>query len=121
ELGGVETVKEECRDARGVRLVYDLGTDLRYGLRVLRRSPAFTAIAVLTLALGIGANTAMYAIIDDVLLHPIPYDHPDQLVRLHASKPSFERGSISYPNFLDWQRDNRSFSAIAVAREAAFT
>ena len=121
ELGGVEVVKEDCRDARGVRLLTDLGADLRYGLRVLRRSPAFTIVAVLTLALGIGANTAMFAIVDDVLLNPVPYEQPDRLVRLHASKPSFERGSISYPNFLDWQAANHSFSAIAVSRSAAFT
>ena len=121
DLGGVETVKEDCRDARGARLFYDLVADLRYGIRVLRRSPAFTVIAVLTLALGIGANTAMFAVVDDVLLHPVPYDNPDQLVRLHANKPSFERGSISYPNFVDWQAANRSFSAIAVSRSGAFT
>jgi predicted permease len=121
ELGGLEAVKEDCRDARGVRLLYDFGTDVRYGLRVLRKSPAFTVVAILTLALGIGANTAMFAIVDDVLLHPVPYERPAQLVRLHASKPSFERGSISYPNFIDWQAGNRSFSSIAVSRSAAFT
>jgi predicted permease len=117
----VESVKEDVRDARGGRLIADLGTDVRYGVRILRRSPAFTLIAVLTLALGIGANTAMFAVVEDVLMHPLPYDQPGQLVRLHASKPSFERGSISYPNFLDWQAQNHSFATIAASRGAAFT
>ncbi len=121
DLGGIEQVKEDVRDARGVRLLYDLGADLVYGLRALRRSPAFTLVAILTLALGIGANAAMYAVVDDVLLHPLPYEQPDRLVRLHASKPSFDRGSISYPNFVDWQAANRSFSSIAVSRNSALT
>jgi predicted permease len=118
---GVEAVKEDCRDARGVRLVYDLAADLRYGARVLRRSPAFTAVAVLTLALGIGANTAMFSVVNDVLLHPVPYADPGRLVRLHASKPDFEQGSISYPNFVDWQAASRSFQAMAVSRGGSFT
>ncbi len=121
DFGGVEAVKEECREARGVRLLSDLAADVRYGLRVLRRSPAFTCVAVITLALGIGVNTAMFEVVDDVLLHPLPYRGADQLVRLHASKPSFDQGSISYPNFLDWQTANHSFSSIAVSRGASFT
>ena len=121
ELGGVETVKEECRDARGVRPLEDLVGDVRYGLRILRRSPAFTAIAIVTLALGIGVNTAMFSLVDAVLRQPLPYRAPDALVRLHASKPSYERGSISFPNFLDWQAANHSFAAMAVARGGAFT
>ena len=121
ELGGVAQVKEETRDARGVRVLHDLIADVRFGLRMLWKSPAFAFVAILTLALGIGANTAMFAIVDDVLLHPVPYEDAGQLVRLHASKPSFDRGSISYPNFRDWQAANHSFSAIAVSRSGAFT
>jgi putative ABC transport system permease protein len=121
ELGGIEAVKEDCRDARGVRPIDDLVVDVRYGVRILRRAPAFTAVAVLTLALGIGANTAMFSLVDAILRHPLPYDRPEQLVRLHASKPSFDKGSISFPNFLDWQARNRTFSAMAVARSGSFT
>ncbi|HTL32708.1 MAG TPA: ABC transporter permease [Kofleriaceae bacterium] len=121
ELGGVTAVRQEVRAARGVGLLFDLVADLRYGLRVLRRSPAFTVVAMITLALGIGATTAMFAIVDDVLLHPVPYEQPDRLVRLHASKPSFDRGSISYPNFVDWEAANHSFESIAVSRTASFT
>ena len=90
--------------------------DLRYGLRMLAKNPGFTAVTVLTLALGIGANTAIFSVVNGVLLDPLPLPQPDRLVSLHASKPNFERGSISYPNFLDWQRDNNSFTAMAVYR-----
>jgi predicted permease len=95
--------------------------DFRYGLRVLARKPGFTAVVVLTLALGIGANTAMFSVVDKVLLNSLPFTDPDRLISLHASKPNFERGSISYPNFLDWQKDNRSFTAMAVFRPVAMT
>jgi predicted permease len=90
--------------------------DLRYALRQLLKSPGFTTVALLTLALGIGANTALFSVINGVLLNPLPFPHPDQLVTLHESKPNFDRGSISYPNFRDWQKDNHTFSAIAVSR-----
>jgi len=95
--------------------------DVVYGLRVLRKNPVFTLVAVLTLALGIGANTAIFSVINGVLLSPLPYPHPEQLVALGASKPNFQNGSISYPNFLDWQKDNRTFSAMAVFRANSFS
>jgi predicted permease len=93
--------------------------DLRYALRQLRKSPGFTTVAVLTLALGTGANTALFSVINGFLLNPLPFPQPDQLVTLHESKPNFDQGSISYPNFRDWQKDNHTFSAIAVARPFA--
>ncbi len=95
--------------------------DMRYGFRILRKSPGFTAVAVLTLALGIAANTALFSIVNGVLLNPLPFSHPEQLVALHESKPNFEQGSISYPNFLDWQSANHSFSSMAIARAYSFT
>ena len=95
--------------------------DFRYGLRVLARKPGFTTVVVLTLALGIGANTAMFSVVDKVLLNSLPFTDPDRLISLHASKPNFERGSISYPNFLDWQKDNSSFTAMAVYRSNDMT
>ena len=95
--------------------------DVRYGFRMLVKSPGFTAVAILTLALGIGANTALFSVINGVLLSPLPFVQPDQLVTLHENKPHFEGGSVSYPNFRDWQKDNRTFSSIAVARVYAFS
>ena len=121
ELHGVDAVKEECRDARGVRPLDDLAVDVRYGVRILRKSPAFTLVAVLTLAVGIGVNTAMFSLVNGVLRNPLPYPQPEQLVRLHGKSPSYERGSFSYPNFRDWQAGNRSFSEIAISRGGAYT
>jgi len=95
--------------------------DLRYGLRMLVRSPGFTAVAVATLALGIGANTALFSVINGVLLSPLPFPQPDQLVTLHENKPNFEGGSVSYLNFRDWQRDNHTFSSLALARNYDFS
>jgi predicted permease len=95
--------------------------DLRYGFRKLVKSPGFTAIAVATLALGIGANTALFSVVNGVLLSPLPFPQPDQLVTLHENKPNFEGGSVSYPNFRDWRRDNHTFSSLALARTYAFS
>ena len=94
--------------------------DLRYGVRMALKSPAFTAVAVITLALGIGANTAVFSIVNGVLLNPLPFPQADQLVALGENKANFENGSISYPNFRDWQKDNRSFSSMAVSRIFSF-
>ena len=95
--------------------------DLRYGLRMLAKNPGFTAVAVVTLALGVGANTALFSVINGVLLSPLPFPEPEQLVTLHENKPNFEGGSVSYPNFRDWQKDNHTFSALAVGRTYAFS
>ena len=95
--------------------------DLKYGVRMLARSPSFTAIAILTLALGIGANTVLFSVVNGVLLKPLPYLQPDSLVSLAESTAEFESSSISYPNFLDWQRANSTFSSIAAYRGDDFT
>ncbi|MGD0359804.1 MAG: ABC transporter permease [Bryobacteraceae bacterium] len=91
--------------------------DIRYGIRLVAKSPGFAAIAILTLALGIGANTALFSVVNGVLLNPLPYHQPDRLVAIYAKTKEFSYSSISYPNFLDWVRSQRSFSAIAAFRE----
>jgi len=93
-----------------------LGQDLRYALRQLRKNLGFTAVAALTLALGIGANTAIFSVVNAVLLNPLPFPNASRIVSLFEATPNFPRGSISYPNFLDWQRDNRTFEAMAAFR-----
>ena len=95
--------------------------DLGYGMRVLAKNPGFTLIVVLTLALGIGANTALFSVVDGVLLKPLPFRDPDRIVALFEHRVEFERASISYPNFLDWQRENRSFDALAAYRADDFS
>ena len=95
--------------------------DLRYAIRQLRRSPGFAAVAIATLALGIGANTVIFSVVNGVLLSPLPFAEPDKLVTLHENKPNFEGGSLSYPNFRDWQKNNRTFSSMAVARSYSFS
>jgi predicted permease len=95
--------------------------DVRYGVRMLLKSPGFTVVAVVTLALGMGANTALFSVIDGVLLSPLPFPQPEQLVMLHENKPNFEGGSVSYPNFRDWQKGNHTFSSLAIARSYAFS
>jgi predicted permease len=98
-----------------------LWQDVRYSLRVLGKNPGFAAIAILTLALGIGANTALFSVVNGVLLRPLPYPQPDRIVAISEKTASFERSSISYPNFLDWQRANSTFSSIAAYRSDDFS
>jgi predicted permease len=121
EFGNAAVVEAVTRDQWSGRWLDEFLQDLRFAIRTLRKSPGFTAIAILTLALGIGANTSLFSVVNAVLLNPLPYPYPEQLVMLHESKPNFKNGSISYPNFRDWQKDNHSFSAIGVTRNYAYT
>jgi predicted permease len=113
KLGGMEQTKEACRERCGLPWVESLAQDVRFGLRMLRKNPGFTVVAVLTLALGIGANTAIFSVVDAVLLHPIPYPQPDRLVSMYVTWPWYPHAAFTYPNFLDMQPETRSLSGVA--------
>jgi predicted permease len=93
-----------------------LSQDLRYAIRMFLKSPGFAAIAVLTLALGIGANTALFSVVSGVLLNPLPYPHSEQLVAVSANTPGFNHAPVAYLNVLDWQRNAQTFSSMATYR-----
>jgi len=113
-FGGVEQAKERSRDARGVRWLEDLWQDLRYGARTLVKNPGFTLVAALTLALGIGANTAIFSVVNGALLKPLPYEESERLVFVAERAASGGQEPISYPNFTDWRAQNRAFEHIGV-------
>jgi len=120
EFGGTDQIKEECRDARGIGFVETTMQDLRYGLRTLRKSPGFTSVALFTLALGIGANTAIFSVVYGVLLRPLPFTDPARIVVLNETTPRVGLVSVSYPNFLDWRAQSRTFSAMAGVNTVSF-
>jgi predicted permease len=119
EFGNVGLVKEVARQQWGWTWLEQLAQDVKYGARMLVKAPGFTLAAVITLALGIGANTALFSVVNAVLFRPLPYPHPERLVTLHMRKPNFETGAISFPNFRDWQAQNHTFTAMALARPNA--
>lgn len=121
EFGNVGLVKEVTREMWSGMFLETFLQDVRYGLRMLLKAPGFALTAVLTLALGIGANTAVFSVINGVLLDSLPYPESNRIVVLFQKYPSFPKGSISYPNFQDWRRMNRSLSAIAAYRNTGVT
>lgn len=112
-LGGPEQVKETCRDARGTRWLEDLWQDFRYALRTLKQRRGFAVVALLTLALGIGATTVMFTVINGVLLKPLPFPEPDSLVAVHGHTETWNvqvygEQNLAYYDFLDCKRESRS-------------
>jgi len=119
EFGGLDQVKEECRDARGVNLIETTLQDIRYGLRKLARSPGFTAVAVATLALGIGANTLIFSVVNAAILHPLPFRDAGRLVTQWATSPTVGYsgpGSLTDKDYMEWRDQNRVFSDTAAFR-----
>ena len=128
-VGGLTQYQEECRDMRRVKLIENFVQDLRFGLRTQRQAPAFTAVAILTLALGIGANTAIFSVVRAALLRPLPYAQPDRLITVGEVRGEEELSqalspaswNASYPDYLDWRKQSKTFESLAGFTPDGFT
>jgi len=114
-MHGLDQRKEECRDMRRVRLIEDLWRDFRFSLRSLLKRPGFTAIALLALALGIGANTAIFSLVNAVILQPLPYRDPDRLISVYGTRNRSTQGSVGPTDFLDYRSQNKTFEQFAAS------
>jgi putative ABC transport system permease protein len=121
ELGGAEPIKEECRQALGLRLLEETKQDLRYAARMLWKSPGFAIVAILTLAVGIGLNTAIFSVVDAWVLKPLPYPAPDRLVAIWTSQQRGGIGSTAPADLYDWRQQNQVFEDICGWSSALFT
>jgi len=101
-------------------LLAGLAQDLRYGFRTLRKNPGFTAVAMLALALGIGANTAIFSVVNGVLLRPLAYPDAGRLLMIYETTAEFRQYSVAYPNYLDWRRETHSFTDMGAVRSGDF-
>ena len=119
-LGGADQIKESVRERRGLPLLETLLQDFRFAGRILRKNLSFSVIVVLTLSLGIGANTAIFSFVYGILLAPLPFRDAPRLVVLNETTPRVGDVSVSYPNFLDWRAQNRSFSQMAYIQQMTF-
>ena len=120
-VGNLTRIQESARDAWTFPRLETLAQDLRYGLRGMRRSPGFSLVVVLTLALGIGANTAIFSVVNAVLIRPLPYPAADRLVRLGESDPKAEGISVTWVNYQHWRAENHSFEDMAGFHTAHLT
>src|SRR5262245_57859915 len=121
QFGNQTWLKEASREMWSLNSIETLIQDLRYGVRTLMKSPGFAFVALLTLALGIGANTAIFSLVNAILLRPLPFKDPDQLVVVWGTAPESSRRPISEPNFLDYQKQNQTFGDIASFGSVALT
>jgi predicted permease len=113
EFGGLAQIQEECRDMRRTNLVESMGNDLRYAVRTLGRTPGFTLVIVLTLALAIGANSAIFSVIQGVLLRPLPYAQPDRMVRIFFNSDNYAKFPLNPWDLRDFRARNRTFDSVA--------
>jgi len=120
-IGGMAQIAEECRDARGTRPLEILLQDVRYGVGLARKSPAFTGAAVLTLALGMCATTTIFSVVYSVVLHPLPYRDPERLVSVWTRMPrsGMPRANVGAANYLDWRDRNHTLGGLALVRAVA--
>src|SRR5262249_50321664 len=114
EFGGLEQMKEDCRDMRKANWLEDLLQDLRYATRMLWVSPGFTAVAVLTLALGIGANTAIFSVVDALILKPLPFRQPESVVALWETESAPGSFPLNGWDYLDWREKNKTFEDMSL-------
>jgi predicted permease len=112
-LGGLAQIQEECRDMRRTNQLETIWNDLRYAVRILSRAPGFTIVIVLTLALSIGANSAIFSVIEGVLLRPLPFAHPERIVRLFFTSDTYPKFPLNPNDFRDFRARNRTFDSIA--------
>ena len=112
-FGGLVQIQEECRDMRRTNQLETIWSDLRYAVRALGRTPGFTVIIVLTLALAIGANSAIFSVIQGVLLRPLPYAQPDRIVRIFFNSDTFAKFPLNPYDLRDFRTRNRSFDSVA--------
>ena len=125
-LGGLESTKEAYRDRRGLPMLESLARDLRYGVRTLTRSPGFALAGILILGLGIGVNSAIFTVVDTVVLRPLPFPDADRIMKLWHTPPQttfagMRTFSLSPANFIDWEAQSSSFESMAIYRGGART
>jgi macrolide transport system ATP-binding/permease protein len=120
EFGGLEQAKEQCRDATGISIFESLLHDLRFALRQWTKTPGLASTAVLILALGMGISVAIFGFVDAALLEPLPYANPSRLMSVNEGNVESPRWPLSYLDYLDWQRLNRSFSSLDVYNETGY-